>query len=109
MKNKNIGAGVILILLGIFWMMENLGFITWSLWDGINDLWPLVFVVVGLNLIFKKNTFLPMVTWILFFLVLIGYGFFQGQRIGQLENQNGQNVRIANEPGTKVSCIMRKM
>jgi hypothetical protein len=98
-KNKNIGPGIILILLGIFWMLENLGFITWSLWDGINDLWPLIFVVIGLNLLFKKNTFLPMITWILFFLVVIGYGFFQGQRIEQLETVNGGNVRIANESG----------
>jgi hypothetical protein len=96
-KSKNIGAGVILILLGIFWMLENLGFITWSLWDGINDLWPLIFVIVGVNLIFKKNAFLPMATWILFFLILIGYGFFQSQRVGQLAPILGGNVQIVNE------------
>ncbi|MDF2547961.1 MAG: hypothetical protein K0R93_2859 [Anaerosolibacter sp.] len=98
-KNKNIGAGIILILLGIFWMLENLGFITWSLWDGINDLWPLVFVIIGVNIIFKKNAFVPMITWILFFLILIGYGFFQGQRLGQLSPINGGNVQITKETG----------
>lgn len=98
-KNKNIGVGVILILLGIFWMLENLGVITWSLWDGINDLWPLVFVIIGVNIIFKKNAFVPMITWIVFFLILIGYGFFQGQRLGQLEPINGGNVQITKETG----------
>ncbi len=99
MKNKNIGPGIVLILLGIFWMLENLGFITWSLWDGISDLWPLVFVGIGINLIFKKNSFLPIATWILFFIVVIGYGFYQGQRVGQMETIYDGNVRIINESG----------
>lgn len=81
-KNKKINLGIILIIIGILWILSNLNLININFYDiinhmirGIFDLWPLILIVIGIDIIFKKDA-LNTVLWILFFTIVIVYSFF---------------------------------
>ncbi|RKD29149.1 LiaF transmembrane domain-containing protein [Thermohalobacter berrensis] len=76
MKNRNLILGLFLVLFGIFLILRNFGIINWSIWYTLFDLWPFIFIVLGINLIFNKNKNVKIITWILFFALIIGYGFY---------------------------------
>lgn len=72
-RNSKIITGVILILIGVFWALNSFGItvMTWnSLAHAIDALWPLVFVVGGLNIIIDSPT-INTILWA----VLVGFVF----------------------------------
>lgn len=82
MKNNKLISGIILIALGIFFFLANLGYIDFTVLFSIFDLWPLIFVVIGINLLFNKKRIITLITWIIFLIILIAYGmFFSGGNI----------------------------
>jgi len=82
MNNNKLSIGVILVTIGIFFLLINLGFISFSILFGIFDLWPLILIVVGINILFKKKLIVSFITWTLFLIVLIFYGaFYEGRNI----------------------------
>lgn len=85
MENNKIITGITIILVGVFFTLANLGYISFSVFLSIFDLWPLILVVVGINIMFNKKRFVKVITWTLFFITLIFYGvFFEGQnRLGE--------------------------
>ncbi|KPU27788.1 hypothetical protein TR13x_00005 [Caloranaerobacter sp. TR13] len=89
MKNKNFTAGFILIFLGIFWLLSNLGILTFSVWAVLFDLWPIILIILGLNLIFRKSKSIIIITWILFIIFAIFYGLYlENSDSYKLENPN---------------------
>lgn len=77
MREKNITVGIGLIFLGIFWMFYNMGLIRWSIWSVISYLWPLIFIVLGMNIIFKDKKIVQTITWIIFFIIIIVFGLYK--------------------------------
>lgn len=73
MRNKVI-IGLILVTIGIFLLLSNLGIISGNVFYSLFDLWPLLLIVIGVNTIFRNNRIVPYISWILFFIVLILYG-----------------------------------
>ncbi|WP_427338881.1 LiaI-LiaF-like domain-containing protein [Caloranaerobacter sp. DY30410] len=89
MKNKNFTVGFILIFLGIFWLLDNLNILNFSVWNIFFDLWPVILIIIGLNLIFRKNKIIIIIAWILFIIFAIFYGFYlENSDLDELENQN---------------------
>lgn len=76
MKNKNIGFGVFLLSVGIVLFLVNIGIINWSIIDGLFELWPAIFIVIGINVIFKDNWIVRTITWLLFLTAIVSYGYF---------------------------------
>ncbi len=79
MKFRNIGLGIFIISIGFFWLLMNLGVINWSIFNSIYDLWPLAFVAVGISIIFRHNSIVRVLVWVLFLATLAVYGFAQGE------------------------------
>lgn len=75
MKN-NMFIGLALIAAGLLLGLYNLGYISWSIWMAIADLWPLVFVVIGVSIIFKHKPWVNGLAWIVFLASLVAYGFY---------------------------------
>lgn len=78
MKNKNIFLGIILIIVGGLWFLNNMNLFDFSvryLFNAFWKLWPLIIVVAGAGLILNNKT-ADRVLWLVFFLVIIGYAFF---------------------------------
>lgn len=72
MKRRNLFLGVFLIFLGIFFLLNNLNIIDFSIWSAIFDLWPLFLVMLGIHLISTKQS-VTIISWALFFLIIIIY------------------------------------
>lgn len=76
MKSKGISGGLVLILIGVFWLLTNFGVISWSLFDVMFRLWPLILIVIGINTIFRTRNSVKYITWGIFFIIIILYGFY---------------------------------
>ncbi|MEA3423677.1 MAG: DUF5668 domain-containing protein [Bacillota bacterium] len=75
-KNGSIGAGIAFIAAGLFLIAYKFGFIDLGLfWSTIN-LWPLLLVVIGINMIFKKTPWIKALTWILFIAIVVLYSYY---------------------------------
>ena len=97
MKNKNnIIIGLIFVLLGAFWLLNNLNVIQYEfkyLFTAFSRLWPLILVIVGLTII-VKNKVINSLLWLLFFVILLVYGYYLQEKapiphsyeIGELES-----------------------
>lgn len=94
-NNRFLGFGIFLLFVGVVWMLINFGVIDYSVFYSLFTLWPLIFVVIGINIIFRKNGIVKLATWMLFLIALILYGHFvdDGYDIkGGI--QAGKDVRI---------------
>lgn len=80
-RTRNIGAGIFLILVGILWALNNAGIADFHLFESIFYLWPLMLVVIGINIIFKDNSLIRTLTWLIFIVVIISYGYFYGNKL----------------------------
>ena len=76
MNNRRLIGGIILIILGILFLLTNLGYIGFDVLLGIFDLWPLLLVVAGVNILFNRRFIVSLIAWIIFFVILILYGTF---------------------------------
>lgn len=48
-------AAIVLVVVGIFFLLSNLGLITVSVAELVSTWWPLILIVVGLMLFFTPN------------------------------------------------------
>lgn len=49
-------AAIVLVLVGLFFLLNNLGLIDISLWQLVRVWWPLVLIGVGLTLFFSPDS-----------------------------------------------------
>jgi hypothetical protein len=54
MKSNKLIPGTILILIGVMFLLRNYGLLNFHFWN-LFYLWPIVIVVIGINLIFANN------------------------------------------------------
>lgn len=73
-----IGVGITFIFIGVVWLLSRFGYLNVSLVRAIIDLWPLVFIVIGINIIFRKMPYIGNITWVLFLGALLWYGSYVG-------------------------------
>ncbi|MBA1334472.1 MAG: hypothetical protein HPY66_2321 [Firmicutes bacterium] len=99
MKNRNMTLGIILIAIGVIWMLNNLGYSTWFLWEGLFKLWPLILVIVGISVIFRGKGYIITIAWLLFFASILGYGIL-GYNVTRIETVRTPHVVMDAKPGT---------
>jgi len=77
---KNFSLGIIIIVIGIIWLISNLGLFSFSIFDvffrSLGKLWPLILVGFGINLILKENRSIKFVAWLIILAVILLYGIF---------------------------------
>lgn len=78
MRSNKIGFGIFLIAIGIVWTLVSIGILSWSSFDSLYKLWPLLLVVLGISTMFRNNAVVRTVAWLLFLVIVLGYGFFAG-------------------------------
>ncbi len=69
-ENKNRSAyifGLILVGVGLIFLLNTLGIATFRIWYFIIKFWPLILIIIGLNMILKKSK----LWWIIPILVLV--------------------------------------
>jgi hypothetical protein len=79
-KRKSGGSGlvgpILLIALGIFFLLSNLGVITWSFWEAAARLWPIVLIALGLDLMIGRRSFLASMLVVLVTVGMLAAGLF---------------------------------
>jgi len=96
MKNRNIGLGIFLIVIGIMWVLVNAGYISeWSIRSSISVLWPLLLVMLGLNILIRKSPLISVIIWIVFAAIVIGYSLYL-QQYRDLTPRQGESVIVEN-------------
>jgi len=94
MKHDKIIGGIVLIGIGLIILLANLGYLNWSIFYNIIDLWPLILIAIGVNIMFKRKTIVSVISWIVFFTIFIGYGiFYQGVYNNSINERDQFNIR----------------
>lgn len=77
MKTRT-GFGVLLLAIGVVWILLNYNIISFNYvyktFAAFIKLWPLILIVVGVNIIFKYNFAVKLVSWVLYLTILVSYG-----------------------------------
>lgn len=109
MGGRNIILGLIFVLLGGFWLLGNLGLVYFNIFDlvrGLMDLWPLILVVIGIN-IMVKNKLVNGILWIVFIVSLTAYSFFIQPNDFKMRNEHypRENTSIEMNESTKEAVL----
>ncbi len=73
MNKEKIAPGLILIGIGILFLLRNMGIIHWWTIGSLFRFWPLILVVVGINIIFRSHPLVTTITWVAFFAIVVGF------------------------------------
>lgn len=65
---------IILIAVGLFFLLSNLGLIAWNFWEAAARLWPLVLVAIGLDLLIGRRSWLGSALVLLATIILLVAG-----------------------------------
>lgn len=47
-------GGIILLFFGVLLLMQTTGYLPWSLWDTLWRSWPVLIIIAGINLLFRR-------------------------------------------------------
>ena len=72
MKNDRLIPGLILVLIGAAFLLDNFGYIDFH-WSNIWHLWPIFLIIGGVNLVFAHNKS-PLATTLKIGVVILGFG-----------------------------------
>ena len=75
----SISRGILLIVLGLIFILINYGYLHWSFWTNVADLWPLLLVLAGVGLLLNRHIPFSAVL-VVFLLILTGYSVTYGDR-----------------------------
>lgn len=95
---------IILILLGVILLLNNLGYLPWDVWSNIWRLWPLILILIGLEILLgRRGAWWGLIFfWFpLLFVVLLVVGFFgpEGPFLGARGWQPGPPVTLSQPLG----------
>ena len=83
-RRGGLAGPVILIGLGVVFLLNNLGILSWSVWDVIFNLWPVLLIAAGLDvLIGRRSGWGAVLSLLLTLAVLVGALWLLGAGLGQ--------------------------
>jgi hypothetical protein len=63
---------LILITAGVIFLLNNLGMLSWSVWDVLWRFWPIVLIAIGLDILFGRRSLLGSLLALVLIVALIG-------------------------------------
>lgn len=93
-ESEGMVPGLMLIGIGSLWLLSKFNYINFSFSNLVRafvDLWPLILVVAGVNLIFKRQRFVHSITWLIFLAILLFYSAFGPTFFGNKFDMFGTN------------------
>ena len=67
---------IILIGLGLVFLLNNMGLVTWDVWDIIVRFWPILLIAIGLDILIGRRSLLGSLLTLLVVLVIVGAGLW---------------------------------
>jgi hypothetical protein len=75
-RSGSVVGPVLLIGLGIVLLLQQTGYMTWSLWDIVSRLWPVLIIAVGADILIGRRSFLGGIVALIVVLALLAGGLF---------------------------------
>lgn len=75
MRANKISNGLLLVTIGVYVLLYNIGIIQWSIFPVLANLWPLFLISLGFQIIFNKREIAKIITLIITIILLFLYGF----------------------------------
>ena len=83
-KRRGIVAPILLILVGVVFLLNNFGVLPWSVWATIWQAWPIILILVGLDLLIGRRSWWSTLLLVIVTLVVIsgvvGFGLLRMPR-----------------------------
>ncbi len=111
-ERKNVRRGglvgpVILIGLGVVFLLNNLGILSWSMWDVIFRLWPVLLIAAGLDIIIgRRSAWGSLLGVVLLLVVLAGALWLFGAYDGTGQAETGEEIRQALDGATEAEVVI---
>lgn len=67
---------IILIGIGLFFLLSNMGLVAWNFWEAVARLWPIVLVALGLDLLIGRRSAAGSLFVLMVTILLLGAGLF---------------------------------
>lgn len=76
MNQSRMGCGLWLIVIGLIFLLINLGIWDWTIWLSFFEFWPILLVLLGLHILFRRTSywFIPVVVALLFVAIVGTFG-----------------------------------
>jgi hypothetical protein len=98
---------LILIGLGVVFLLNNLGILSWSVWEVIFRLWPILLVAIGLDLLIgRRSTLGSLLALALTLIVLAGALWLFGVGIGGGAASPGQRISQPLEDVSQAQVVL---
>lgn len=75
-SHDHIYTGFVIMTIGVLLLLGNLGIISWSILGSLAQIWPLIIIAVGINLLFNNHVIVRMLTWAALIAALVLAGTF---------------------------------
>jgi hypothetical protein len=98
MKSSDLFFGTSLVLVGLIFLLNNMGFLDPGIWLTLLRLWPLYLIILGINIIFGRGRLSFIGPLLLALIVIIVIFLYQGQG-RDLGLIHGKDIRQDLEPG----------
>jgi len=98
---------VILIGLGIVFLLNNLGVLSWSVWEVLLRMWPVLLIALGLDLLIgRRSIWGSLLALVLILAVLAGGLWLSGVHLGTGESGTGEVVSQPLEGATQARVVI---
>jgi len=110
--NKNYRRGslvwpILLIGLGVVFLLNNLGVVSWSVWSVLIRMWPVVLVAVGLDLMFGRRSGIGAAIAAFLIIALFAGVFWTLNVTGDVWNGDAITESIQYESGGADTAVVR--
>jgi hypothetical protein len=85
--------GIILLFLGIVFLLQVLDVLPWALWVTLWRFWPVLIIIIGLNILLSRKN-----PWLVGALVLVLLGATLGVAIWQYDQASETGIKSYSEP-----------
>jgi hypothetical protein len=97
-KFSRLFFGLSILLIGFLALGINFGWWGSDVFRSLSDLWPLLIVVIGINILFGKNSVVAIIILFIFFAFSVLY-------IANYKNINGKiGIRSLSDNSEKIDC-----
>jgi hypothetical protein len=106
-SSSDIVGALLLIFVGVLFLANNLGIISWSVWNDLWKFWPILLILLGMQFLIGKSTFAQIIMAVItislltlgFLYIAAGSGILKGTVFEYLNNGRTLVTPANNETG----------
>ncbi|HEX7973993.1 MAG TPA: DUF5668 domain-containing protein [Anaerolineales bacterium] len=106
-RNGGMAGSALLIGAGTVFLLTNFGYLSFSIWQTVFQLWPLLLVAIGFDIfIGRRSVWASLVGVVLILAILFGALWFLGARVERGQAISGQQVSQALQEATQARVVI---